>query len=66
MPQPGSPPHRVVGHGESGLPRPASAPQAPFTSMHGFGHYHDTDRKVDGAWRIAGCKLTRIRVAFKD
>jgi hypothetical protein len=37
-------------------------PEAPFTSMHGFGHYHDTYRKVDGAWRIADCKLTRIRV----
>jgi hypothetical protein len=41
-------------------------PEAPFTRMHGFGHYHDTYRKIDGAWRIAGCKLTRIRLDFDD
>jgi hypothetical protein len=41
-------------------------PEAPFTRMHGFGHYHDTYRKVDGAWRIAGCTLTRVRVDFDD
>jgi hypothetical protein len=39
-------------------------PEAPFTSMHGFGHYHDTYRKVAGVWRIAGSELTRLRVDF--
>ena len=29
--------------------------------FHGFGHYVETYRKEDGAWRIASLKLTRIR-----
>ena len=37
-------------------------PDAQFTTMHGYGHYHDTYRKVDGSWRIAGADLTRLRV----
>ncbi|ROO87754.1 SnoaL-like protein [Actinocorallia herbida] len=37
-------------------------PEAPFSFMHGFGHYHDTYRKVDGRWRISGCELTRLRL----
>jgi hypothetical protein len=41
-------------------------PGAPFTRMHGFGHYHDTYRKVDGAWRIAACTVTRIHVDVDD
>lgn len=32
------------------------------TSMRGYGHYHETYRKEDGAWRIASSKLTRLRV----
>ncbi|MFV8816793.1 nuclear transport factor 2 family protein [Haliea sp. E17] len=30
---------------------------------HGFGHYHETYRKVDGAWKIAATHLTRVRIA---
>jgi hypothetical protein len=30
--------------------------------LHGFGHYHETYRKVDGFWRIATLHLTRIRL----
>lgn len=30
--------------------------------FHGFGHYHERYRKVDGRWLIAYRKLTRIRV----
>jgi hypothetical protein len=41
-------------------------PDARFTKMHGFGHYHDTYRKVDGAWRISGADLTRLRLEFVD
>lgn len=37
-------------------------PEAPFSFMHGFGHYHDTYRKVDGEWRISGSELTRLRM----
>lgn len=39
-------------------------PEAPFTSMHGFGHYHERYRRVDGEWRIAGFDQTRIRMEF--
>jgi hypothetical protein len=37
-------------------------PDARFTTMHGYGHYHDAYRKVDGVWRISGADLTRLRV----
>ena len=30
--------------------------------LHGFGHYHESYRKIDGAWRIQSMKLTRLRV----
>jgi hypothetical protein len=30
--------------------------------LHGFGHYHETYRKVDGAWKIASTRLTRLRL----
>ena len=33
---------------------------APLRHMHGFGHYHETYRSVDGRWRIAGMTLTRL------
>jgi len=32
------------------------------SELHGYGHYHDEYRKVDGAWRIASSKLIRLRV----
>ncbi len=35
---------------------------SPIASMHGYGHYHETYEKIDGRWRIASCKLTRLRV----
>lgn len=31
-------------------------------SMHGYGHYHETYVLVDGAWRIARLRLTRLRL----
>jgi len=37
---------------------PSDGPRAGF---HGFGHYLETYRHQDGAWRIASMKLTRIR-----
>jgi SnoaL-like domain len=39
-------------------------PDAPIDEMHGYGHYVETYEKVDGQWRIATCKLTRLRVDF--
>ena len=32
------------------------------TEIRGFGHYHDTYVKKDGQWRIAGQRLSRLRV----
>jgi len=38
------------------------ADDAPISTLHGFGHYHDTYRKSgDGSWRIASTRLTRLR-----
>jgi hypothetical protein len=31
--------------------------------MHGYGHYHETYRKVDGKWLIASLHLTRVRIS---
>ena len=35
---------------------------SPVHAMHGYGHYLETYRKIDGAWRIQTMKLTRMRV----
>jgi len=32
--------------------------------LHGFGHYHEQYSKIDGRWRIAHCRLTRIAIEF--
>jgi SnoaL-like domain len=29
--------------------------------LHGYGHYHETYRKVGDEWRIASMRLTRLR-----
>jgi uncharacterized protein (TIGR02246 family) len=34
------------------------------TELHGYGHYHETYAKVDGAWRITTLRLTRLRMDF--
>lgn len=35
---------------------------APIRHLHGYGHYHETYRKVDGEWKIQSTTLTRLRV----
>lgn len=35
---------------------------APLTSLHGYGHYHETYRKTTHGWRIASTRLSRLRV----
>jgi hypothetical protein len=35
---------------------------SPERLVHGYGHYHETYRKVDGSWKIASSHLRRIRV----
>ena len=32
----------------------------------GYGHYHETYEKVDGEWRIASSKLTRLHMDFTE
>lgn len=34
----------------------------PFISLHGFGHYHESYRQIDGCWFISTLKLTRLMV----
>ena len=36
------------------------------TELHGYGHYHETYEKVEGAWRIKSSKLTRLRMDFTE
>ncbi|TQR86585.1 nuclear transport factor 2 family protein [Mycobacterium hodleri] len=33
-------------------------------TLYGAGHYHETYRKTDGAWRIQSIHLTRTRMEF--
>jgi hypothetical protein len=35
---------------------------AALKSLHGFGHYHETYRKIDGRWFIQSSRLVRLRV----
>ena len=32
--------------------------------LDGYGHYHETYEKVDGEWKIASSKLTRLHTDF--
>lgn len=34
----------------------------PLKTLQGYGHYHETYRKIDGAWRIQSSRLSRLRV----
>jgi len=34
------------------------------SELHGYGHYHETYQHIDGAWKIASSKLTRLRMDF--
>ena len=34
--------------------------------MTGYGHYHETYTRIDGDWRIASTKLTRLRVDMAE
>lgn len=34
----------------------------PYKTMRGFGHYHETYEKIDGAWVIKTTRLSRLRV----
>ena len=34
------------------------------TELHGYGHYHEAYEKLDGEWKIARSRLTRLRMDF--
>ena len=34
------------------------------SELHGYGHYHETYRAQEGAWRISSSTLTRLRMDF--
>jgi uncharacterized protein (TIGR02246 family) len=34
------------------------------SELHGYGHYHETYQRLDGAWKITSSKLTRLRMDF--
>lgn len=48
--------------------RPLSAGEGEDAAptFKGYGHYHETYVRIDGAWRIKTSKLTRLRVEFKN
>lgn len=35
-------------------------------TMTGYGHYHDRYIRIDGAWRIAQSRLTRLHIAMQS
>jgi SnoaL-like domain len=40
----------------------SAPPGAPFRLFRGYGHYHETYRKIDGQWRIETLRLRRLYV----
>ena len=36
--------------------------QTPDYDLHGYGHYSDEYRRVDGKWRISHTRLTRLKL----
>lgn len=41
---------------------PDTTSALPFRWLHGWGHYHETYRRIAGKWTIASIRLTRLRV----
>lgn len=39
--------------------------QTPEYELHGYGHYTDEYRRVDGKWRISLTRLTRLKLDIK-
>lgn len=38
----------------------------PMRSLHGYGHYHETYRRIDGEWRVHSFRLTRLHVDLQE
>ena len=45
-----------------GMLRWKDRPASRVAALHGYGHYRETYRKIDGAWLIQSLKLSRLRV----
>jgi hypothetical protein len=39
--------------------------QTPEYDLHGYGHYSDEYRRIDGKWRISRTRLTRLKLDIK-
>ena len=37
-------------------------PGGEFSAMTGYGHYHETYRKIDSRWKISRLRISRLRV----
>ena len=37
-------------------------PGSPYSRLSGYGHYHETYEKVDGAWKLKTTRVTRLKV----
>jgi hypothetical protein len=44
---------------------PEGNPVMPAGRMHGWGHYHDRYKRIDGRWLISGTRLTRVKLDFE-
>ena len=40
-------------------------PGGRFTRFEGYGHYHETYEKVDGAWLLKTTRVTRIKIEVR-
>ncbi|MCY1534355.1 Bile acid 7-alpha dehydratase [compost metagenome] len=40
----------------------AEGSNSPIKSLHGYGHYFETYRRINGLWRIQSLRLKRLRV----
>ncbi|MGP3791486.1 nuclear transport factor 2 family protein [Pseudomonas sp. B392_1p] len=40
----------------------AEGSDSPIKSLHGYGHYFETYRRINGQWRIQSLRLKRLRV----
>jgi hypothetical protein len=40
---------------------PEVGDDGPLSTLHGYGHYHETYVKTNDGWRIASLRLTRLR-----
>jgi hypothetical protein len=42
-----------------------AVPGHSFELFHGYGHYHDTDVRTSGGWKISSSRLSGLRIAVR-